>query len=329
MALIRLAEVAGQERAKRLLRLAQSRGRTAHALLFHGPAGVGKKMTARAFAAFLLCQAQEGGDSCGRCPSCRKLASDNHPDLVVVRPEGAQIKIDQVCELKRTLAYASSEGGFRVVLLADIHQTMPRAEVANSLLKTLEEPPADTVFILTAVEAAGILPTIVSRCQGIPFYPLSDELVRDRLLAGGLALDNLDKAGEIAAISGGSLVRAREFAEGGLLASWGELLSELLALSPGRPGAVERVLALAERIAGLKEELEAVFNLLQAWLMAALLAGAAGREGGEEVRAAQRRWPPARLLAKLELLRLSQRQLRCNCNRSFVCEVLLWGLVTD
>ena len=326
MALIRLAEVAGQERAKRLLRLAQSRGRTAHALLFHGPAGVGKKMTARAFAAFLLCQAQEGGDSCGRCLSCRKLAADNHPDLVVVRPEGAQIKIDQIRELKRTLAYASSEGGFRVVLLADIHQTMPRAEVANSLLKTLEEPPADTVFILTAVEAAGILPTIVSRCQGIPFYPLSDELVRDRLLAGGLALD---KAPEIAAISGGSLVRAREFAEGGLLASWGEVLSELLALSPVRPGAVERVFALAERIAGLKEELEAMLNLLQAWLMAALLAGAVGRAGGEEVLAAQRRWPPARLLAKLELLRLAQRQLRCNCNRAFVCEVLLWGLVTD
>ena len=186
MPLISFRDIIGQEKAKQILRLAFARQKTCHAYLFQGPVGVGKKMAARAFAAFLNCRQQDRDDSCGQCPACRKMASGNHPDFLSIEPDGAQIKIDQIRELKKILSYSLVEDGYRVVVLADIHQTMTRKEVANSLLKTLEEPPVQTVFVLTAVEAAGILPTIVSRCQVIPFFPLPFDLAAAALSAEGM-----------------------------------------------------------------------------------------------------------------------------------------------
>ena len=94
-----------------------------------------------------------------------------------IEPQGTAVKIDQIRQLKKTLTYPPFEARFRVVLIKDIHLTMRRKEVTNSLLKTLEEPPAGNVFILTGDEAGDILPTILSRCQVVPFYSLPYESV--------------------------------------------------------------------------------------------------------------------------------------------------------
>ncbi|MDP2752801.1 MAG: DNA polymerase III subunit delta', partial [Nitrospirota bacterium] len=126
------AGIIGQEKAKKLLHRAVEQNRLAHAFLFKGPMGVGKKTLARTFAAALNCQNQEGNEPCGRCPSCRKFRSGSHPDFLVIEPDGAAIKINQVRELKKTLAFPPFEAKIRVALLCDIH-TM-RREAANSLL---------------------------------------------------------------------------------------------------------------------------------------------------------------------------------------------------
>lgn len=331
MALTRFADVAGQEKAKRILRLAFGRGKTSHAYLFQGPAGVGKKLTARAFAAFLHCRAEGRDDSCGACPSCRKTASGNHPDLVVLEPDGVQLKIDQIRELKRTLSYPPVEAGDRVVVVPDIHETMVRAEVANSLLKTLEEPPAQTVFILTAVEAAGILPTIVSRCQVIPFYPLPYAMVSEALAADGVAAD---KAYAMASIAEGSIGRARTLAKTDLLEARRAIVEGLISLTTRQPGAVEQLFSLAEKAALLKEELVDLLELLKLWLKDLMVLAAGGSVEAvvnqdllHTMEQAGARWSHGQLEERVALILKAQRQLRHNCNRAFVCEVLFWAFV--
>lgn len=333
MVLVRFGDIIGQDKAKRILRLAFSRHKTSHAYLFQGPTGVGKKLTAKAFAAFLHCQAEDRDrlDSCGQCPSCRKMASGNHPDFLQIVPDGNQIKIDQIRALKKTLAYSPVEDGYRVVVLADIHQFMMRAEVANSLLKTLEEPPARTVFILTAVEAAGILPTIVSRCQVIPFYPLPYEQVSAALANEGLSAD---QAYVMASIAEGSIGRARDLAKTDLLTVRKKIVEGLTGLTAEQPGAVERLFSLAEQAALLKDELGDLLELLKLWLKDLMVLGAGGPAEAlvnHDLRhilpAAGQRWNAAQLVERVALIQQAQKQLRHNCNRAFVCEVLLWAFI--
>ena len=133
-------QVMGHDQAKDLLLKACRRQRVSHAYLFKGPVGVGKKSVARAFSAFLNCRAADNAlDSGGRCASCKKFISGNHPDFLTIEPDGSMIKIAQIRELKKGLAFPPFEDGYRVVLLPDIHDNMPRKEVNNSLLKILEE----------------------------------------------------------------------------------------------------------------------------------------------------------------------------------------------
>lgn len=333
VAVSRFADVLGQDKAKLILKTAFARHKTSHAYLFQGPAGVGKKMTARAFATFLNCLAPDGEDSCGKCRSCRKMASANHPDFVEIIPEigKPQIAIDQIRELKKGLSYLPVEGGYRLVLLADIQQTMARAEVANSLLKTLEEPPARTVFVLTAIEAAGILPTIISRCQVVPFYPLPYTLVSSVLRGDGLPAE---QAIAMASIAEGSIGRAKGLVKTDLLELRKRIVEGLLALSPSQPGVVEGVFALTEQAVSCKDELGDLLELLKIWIKDLLILGAGGREDSVVNRdlshtlpLAAKRWGADQLAQRLALLGQAQRQLRHNCQRSSVFEVLFWGFI--
>ncbi|MEW6521786.1 MAG: DNA polymerase III subunit delta' [Thermodesulfobacteriota bacterium] len=330
--LISFQSVIGQRKAKQFLTGSFERRKTAHAYLFRGPAGVGKKTCALAFAALINCAAPVGGDICGHCPSCLKYRSGNQPDLLVIEPQGttSALKIDQIRELKKTLTYPPFEARFRVVLIQDIHLTMRRKEVTNSLLKTLEEPPADTVFILTGDEAGDILPTILSRCQIVPFYPLPYDQVSRALLA-----DRIEEqtAASLAAISEGSLGRARLLHQQELLPLRRELVAGLLELAPQTPEAVEGVFTLAEKAANTKDQLEELLDLITSWLRDVLLAhqGLSERVINNDLSsllpAACRRWNPDELTDKLQRINQARRQLLHNCNRTLVCEVLFFGLL--
>src|SRR6187399_266557 len=151
-----------QHEAKRLLAAALQEG-PAHAYLFHGPAGVGKRELARRFAAELL------GDHA-------RVERGSHPDLYLLEPLGEQIRIDDVRELRRDLHMRPFEGDRRVYLIFDAHLLNP--EAADSLLKDLEEPPPYAVIVLAADELGPIPETIRSRCQLVPFQRLSERAVR-------------------------------------------------------------------------------------------------------------------------------------------------------
>jgi len=323
------AGIIGQDKAKKLLHRAVTQGRLAHAFLFKGPMGVGKKTLARTFAAALNCQTPADHEPCGRCPSCRKFTGGSHPDFLVIEPEGAAIKINQVRELKKTLAFPPFEAKIRVALLCDIH-TM-RREAANSLLKTLEEPPAQTMLILTADEAGGILPTILSRCQTVPFFPLPQPEVA-KILAQEAGITP-ESAATLAAMAEGSLGRARLLLAKDLLGLRSEIIDQLLHLEPNTPATIQALSELAETAAKLKEDLGELLALLTTWLHDLLLFGhgATGSIINHDLSptfpAACRRWSGSQLSDKLRLLDTARKQLARNCNPTAVCEVLFFGLL--
>lgn len=154
------------------------RGRPGQTYLFVGPAGIGKKYTATGFAQALLCHQSAIG--CGKCPSCFRLSSGNHEGLKVIAPQGAGIKMEQAKEVLEFLSLKSLTGN-RVIII-DQAQLL-NTQAANSLLKTLEEPPEGTFFFLIAPSVAGILPTIRSRSRIVQFKPLTQEILAKKVKA--------------------------------------------------------------------------------------------------------------------------------------------------
>lgn len=151
--------------------------RVAGAYLFSGVQGIGKETVALYFANLILCdQRTEESSPCGECRACRTIKNGNHPDLRIIRPDGAQIKIDQIRELQQQIVYRPLEGPRKIYILANTERmNNPNNPAANALLKTLEEPPAASTLILLTENIESILLTIQSRCQIFPFYPMSIE----------------------------------------------------------------------------------------------------------------------------------------------------------
>ncbi|MCD6055441.1 MAG: holB [Gammaproteobacteria bacterium] len=140
-----------------------------HAFLFHGEAGLGKLLTAKQYAAILLCQTQTGELPCGHCQSCRLQRSDTHPDYQIISPEeaGHAIKIDQIRSLIAFLQQTPQQAGFRVVIITPADALNHAA--ANSLLKLLEEPGENTVLFLVSDRLMSLPATLKSRCVKLPF----------------------------------------------------------------------------------------------------------------------------------------------------------------
>jgi DNA polymerase III subunit delta' len=170
-----------------------ARQRLAHAYLFVGPEGVGKQLFARELAKALLCESPGPGlAACDRCEACLLASAGTHPDLFIVRrPEDEnELRLPLVLELCRGFSLKSARGRGKVAILDDADDL--NEESANCFLKTLEEPPPRSVFILIGTSLDQQLPTIVSRCQVVRFAPLNAELVRAILTRGGIAADAAD-----------------------------------------------------------------------------------------------------------------------------------------
>jgi DNA polymerase-3 subunit delta' len=172
-------DILGQDRAKRILANSLLRGAVSHAYLFSGPEGVGKRLTAFTFAKALNCLA-EIGDSCDGCLSCKKIHALNHPDLNFIEPEDESIKIEAVRELQRRISFKPYEGKKKVVIIAGAEYMTD--EAVNAFLKTLEEPPGETVIILITANLHSLLPTVVSRCQVIKFNALAGDHIKEILV---------------------------------------------------------------------------------------------------------------------------------------------------
>lgn len=180
-------------------------GRLPHALLFTGPAGIGKGRLAESLLQVLLCESPRGGLACGRCHGCHMSTAGTHPDLCRVMPAepGKAIRIDQVRELMEFASRTPQYGGHRVALLMPA-QAMNR-NAQNALLKTLEEPGADTLLILVCDQLSALLPTVRSRCQQ-QSLPVPSPSVAEPWVAGQLAVP--ERAAALLAAAGGAPLKA-------------------------------------------------------------------------------------------------------------------------
>ncbi len=194
-----------QAAAIRLLQNALARERVPNGLLFWGPAGVGKGLTAFEMAKAINCLEAEA-DACGTCLACRKVAHGNHPDVKEVLPSGRGriIGVDTVDFISELSAYRPFEGRWRAFIIQEAHRMNEAAQ--NHFLKTLEEPPSKTVYMLITDFPRMLLPTIRSRCQGVRFGALRPETITKLLLRDHDLPE--DRAAAVAAVSHGQMSRA-------------------------------------------------------------------------------------------------------------------------
>ena len=228
-------QVLGQEQAKNMLRRMLMGDRLPHALLFHGPEGVGKKAMALYLAMAVNCL-QHPWKPCGTCNICRSFAAFQHPDLLILHPSPSDFKnedeiaflqamardpyrvapplrnltisIERVRTLQRQAILRPYGARRRVALIFDADRMRP--EAANALLKTLEDPPNEMLVILSSAEPEALLPTIRSRCQWIRLTPLPDGEIEAILTEQGLAPH---RARLIARLARGRLTRAYDLCE--------------------------------------------------------------------------------------------------------------------
>jgi DNA polymerase-3 subunit delta' len=263
-------DIRGQETALTFLRRVVEHDRLPSAFLFLGAHHVGKRMAALTLAKAINCESPPKGavDSCDHCPSCRKVDAGVHPDVITVEPDGQFIKIDQVRDVGEQLGLNPLLAKRRVIVMAEAERMNPQS--ANAFLKTLEEPPADTLIVMTATDTAHLLPTIISRCVPVRFAPLTEAVLRELLAeAGGdLKPDATDFA---VRFSQGRL--RPEFRD--KFAAWLAVRDELVSAFQHPEGALG--LGLGDKFAKWSTGGEWVFVLewLESWFRDVALAGSA------------------------------------------------------
>jgi DNA polymerase-3 subunit delta' len=333
------AEIIGQDRAVEALRAAIRRGALHHAYLFAGPEGVGKGSTARLLAQAANCERADG-DACGACASCRKIARGVHPDVLVVErerdmaragrwePKGGRtpsrdIVVDQVRELvDRRLSLRRFEGRRRFVILDPADAMNPQAQ--NAILKTLEEPPPETTLVLVSSSADALLPTVRSRCLRLPFAPLPDALVEERLVAAGRSPEEARLATTIA---GGSLGKAMALDDDAIRARREAVLEAArLPADDARPW-----ISFAARHGAKRERAREVCELLLVWLRDVLVRATAGQEARlaladlADASAEAARLGPEVALRRIEAVRRALLALRHNASGPLTLERMLIG----
>jgi DNA polymerase-3 subunit delta' len=329
--------IRGQHQAIGLLTTLLRKGQIPHALVFTGIDGIGKQTAARTFAMACNCAAPQPYperpaeasssprvNACGQCRSCRRIQADQHPDILHLRPSGDMIRIAVVRDLIQRLAVKPYEQGRRVVILADAHTMNP--EAGNALLKLLEEPPQNTLLILTARQMADLLPTIASRCQQIRFAPLQREDLTALLTAEG-HLTPLE-AEAAAALSGGSYTRALKMAREDWLPRRQWLAGELGRL---KDQTTTWHLALAENLASGKAQLPDVLTWLLSWYRDLIVfpfqpGRIVNRDLDRQIQFAAARQDPLALIDCMKAVQAALKALQDNANPRLTMETLVLQL---
>ncbi|MCP2520192.1 DNA polymerase III subunit delta' [Candidatus Aminicenantes bacterium AC-335-A11] len=199
------SNIPGNERVKKILQAFIEKERLPHALIFAGPEGSGKKLMALGLAKALNCEKSKI-EPCNECSQCNSIDNENHPDVIIISPEGQFIKIDQMRFLIQTAYLKPMVGYYRVYIIDQAEKL--NEEASNAILKILEEPPSFTIIILITNNPSFLLPTIRSRCQIIPFSSIKREEIESILRENGY---DEEKARLISLLAEGNLEKALSF----------------------------------------------------------------------------------------------------------------------
>jgi DNA polymerase-3 subunit delta' len=315
--------VIGQDKAVQMLKNMLSTGRMPHALLFVGPDGVGKMKTAMITAAALLCHATEN-QPCGQCASCLKIRQGIHPDFSIVQQvDASNIKIEQIRALQQAAVIAPYLGKYKMCIIEDA-ETMT-TQAANSLLKVLEEPAINMVFILIAARRHLLLDTIISRCRVMSFKPLAWGKLTEILIEQG----TLPAKAEVAArLAGGRIGAAQGLLEPDGLAVRDKAADILFSLSASDMTSVWDIAAELD-----KNNRQEVLLLLKyfIFLMRDIIMLLVGREERvlfnpdltAELNEECRYWQEKKALLALDEVELTKRALEANANIRLTIEAML------
>ncbi len=288
--------VVGQAAAVAQLR--SSARRPVHAYLFLGPPGSGKRAASRGFAAALLCP--EGG--CGECATCRRTLAGTHPDLVEVERTGASLDLDTARSIVTRAQRRPLEASRQVLVVHDLHLA---GSAVPALLKTVEEPPPATVFVLVADSSPSWMATIASRCVQVAFEPVAAAAVADWLVGNGV---DPELARSVAEMSQGRLDRARLLATDpgftARMAAWRSVPTRLDGTGAVAAIVAAELLASAEDAMGpLAAQHAAELAALSEQAEASGLRGIPGRKEVEDrQKREQRRWRTDELRTGLAVL---------------------------
>lgn len=316
----------GHEQQIAVLQNAVRRNRIAHAYLFYGMEGIGKRTVAASFAKALLCTGSDGADSCDHCPSCLKIDHNNHPDLLTVEPDGAFIKVQAVRDMMNAIAFRPMEGGKRIFLMVDAEKMNPQA--ANALLKTLEEPSLANILILVTSRPHQLPMTILSRCQNLRFHPLKREAV-SRFLEEQASLDE-GTAQTLAASSGGSISRALQLNREDYLTIRRDIMDYL---AEGREANPLNTLFFIHFIGKDKKDLNEKLDVLKTCYRDALLYRELGNkevlinpDREDTIRAIVSRSTPRDMVNNIRILDRLTRALEQNANKTLTLEAAMFKL---
>ena len=315
-----------------IVRGALARNRLPHAIIFAGPSGVGKRTLAWLVAQRINCLSPAGEDACGACRSCLKIISDlvradngqagNHPDIREIRPEGTVIRIEQIRALINEVAFEPFEARYRFAILDGADQM--KTETANSLLKTLEEPPSRTYLILITSNPYSLLPTIRSRCRLLQFGGLPQQEIEEYLI--GVQKFDSNEARLAAFFSNGSLGAALSFdSQHYPKVRKQALLFVQLLLSPSsRFTEASRLSALQYKDKdGFQPWMESVMALLQDVYFAQVAPERMGQSDiGDELTQLAASVPRSRIVSAIEAMKTLKKELVRNLNRQIALESL-------
>jgi DNA polymerase-3 subunit delta' len=320
-------EIKGQEKAITFLKSAIAQERVAHAYIFHGLEGIGKRAAALAFAMTLNCL-QPGpeacADACGQCQSCRKIERGTHPDVVTIQADGAFIRIKEIRDLQEQMMFRPAEGRKRVFIILEAERMNSAA--ANALLKTLEEPSGANILVLVTARPHQLPLTVLSRCQRIKFQPLrSEDMIS--LLEERFSVDE-QTSSTLAAISGGSLGKALEMRDSDYASRREEMIDKL--------ALIETPLDFYPVLACMGGDRDIVFESLEivkTWFRDIMVFGETGddrqvfnRDRMEMIRKAAGRISKQELLNSIRIINEAVRALEQNANRQLLLEMMMFRL---
>ena len=315
--------VIDQKEAVNILKEELKDDRINHAYLFYGKEGIGKRTLAVEFARALLCEEREN-DSCNSCNTCRRIDHGNHPDLKIIEGNAKtkNLKIDQIREMQKEIAYKPYESNHKIYIIDGAENMTNQA--ANSLLKTLEDPPSYAIIILISEELNKLLPTVISRCQNLRFSNISRGKIEKFLDEKNITKEKKEL---IIGLARGSIGKAEELSENNEFLNKRKNIYDFLK-KINNVSKVDIFSEVNDWIKLLKEDFP-LFDLLSAWYRDIIIYKRGNQEQivnydyKENILKEAEKYNLNQLLAIIELIEIHESYIERNVFKDLSLQVLL------